>query len=96
MAKQNPIRVLRVRAACAAIERAGGASKLARLLSARLGTDVTVERVQKWTTLGVPVRWGGILENAIPGVKREDLNPFEYTAYPLDIPRLERDKILRI
>lgn len=40
-------------AAKEAIRKAGGASALAKELSARTGKPVKVERVQKWTVIGV-------------------------------------------
>lgn len=68
----------RIVAARQALQNAGGPRALARKLSDYLDAEIDEKRVSKWRTIGVPVRWGVIVEH-VTGVKREQLNPYEYT-----------------
>lgn len=78
-----------------AIQIAGGPRKLAKMISDYLEVEVDEKRIAKWRAIGVPVRWGVIVEH-LTGVKREKLNPYEYTTNLQVVhKRVSRDYLVR-
>lgn len=82
---------MRINAARRAIIAGGGPQELAREMSRYLSTEFSVDRIAKWRYTGIPCKWGVIIEH-LTGVKREDLNPAEYTADPQDIHKFYHTK----